>query len=138
MQHCVLSPSKRQVTILGSIVEPAAHIATIDIAKIAHRSGIGSQPAGHDSFRFSMALQGSLHERQSCSFVTFLRNIALKNLAFVIDSTPQIVRLAVDFYEHLVKVPAPLATACSRLTRCRRISAAKIGPNLFHHKRMVS
>jgi hypothetical protein len=58
-----------------------------------------------------VALQRSLHERQSCGFVSFLRNIALENLAFVIDSTPQIVRLVVDFHEHLIKVPAPLAKA---------------------------
>ena len=97
------------MTILGSIVEPAAHIATINIAKIVHRSGVGSQPVGHDSFRFSVALQRSFHEGQSCEFISFLRNIALENLAYVIDSTPQIVRLAVDFHEHLIKVPAPLA-----------------------------
>jgi hypothetical protein len=35
-------------------------------------------------------------------------------------------------------VPLPLAEAAIRLTRCRRISAANSGPNLFHHSRTVS
>jgi hypothetical protein len=56
-----------------------------------------------------MPLQRFLQESQSPGFITFLRDIALENLALVIDRAPKVVPLAVDLYEHFIKVPAPLA-----------------------------
>ena len=44
---------------------------------------------------------------RSLAIPTF-RGIDFQHLAFVIYSTPEIVRLAVDSNEHLVQVPAPL------------------------------
>lgn len=36
------------------------------------------------------------------------RDIALKNFAFVVDRSPQVVGLPVDLYEDLIQVPLPL------------------------------
>ncbi len=44
-----------------------------------------------------------------------LRGKNLKYLAFVINRTPQIVRLAIDPDEHLVEVPSPLGKALMML-----------------------
>lgn len=56
-------------------------------------------------------LQRLLEEAQSRGFVSFLRHIALENLALVVDRPPQIVRLAIDLHEHLIDVPAPVPKA---------------------------
>ncbi len=38
-------------------------------------------------------------------------NVALENLAIVIDRSPQVVLLTLDLHEHLVEAPAPVAKA---------------------------
>ncbi len=55
-----------------------------------------------------MALQCLLEEPHSRRFITFLRDVALKDLALVIDRSPQVMGLAIDLYEHLIDVPAPV------------------------------
>ncbi len=47
--------------------------------------------------------------------IPVLRDENLKYLAFVINRTPQIVRLAIDPDEHLVEVPSPLGKALMML-----------------------
>ena len=47
--------------------------------------------------------------------IPVLRDENLKYLAFVINRTPQVVRLAVDPDEHLVEVPSPLGKALMML-----------------------
>lgn len=37
------------------------------------------------------------------------RNVVFEDVTLVIDCAPQLVGLAVDFHENLVKVPAPLS-----------------------------
>ena len=46
--------------------------------------------------------------------------------------------LSIYLYEDLVQVPLPVRIDRIRLTRFLRISAANIGPNLFHQNRTVS
>jgi hypothetical protein len=58
-----------------------------------------------------VTLQRLLQEPQSRTFVPFLGDIAFKNLTFMIHRAPQIAPLAVDLYEDLVEVPAPVAIA---------------------------
>ena len=58
-----------------------------------------------------MPLQRLLQEGQGGRFIPFLRDVALKDLTFAINGSSQIVPPAVDLYEHLIKVPAPLAIA---------------------------
>ena len=82
-----------------------------------------------------MPLQRLLHEGQRRLLVPGLRDVAFENLTIVVDRSPEVDHLAVQLHVHLVQVPAPVAEA--PLTRCRRISPANIGPNLFHHVRTV-
>ena len=58
-----------------------------------------------------MALQRLLHEGQRRRFVPFLGDVALKDLAFVIDGAPQVHHLAIHFDVHLVEVPFPMPKA---------------------------
>jgi transposase len=41
--------------------------------------------------------------------VTALADESFQNISFVIDGTPQVMRLAVDLHEHLVEMPLPVA-----------------------------
>lgn len=58
-----------------------------------------------------MPLRRLLEEGQSGRFIPLLRDVALKDLTFVINGPPKIVLFAVELYERLIKVPAPLAIA---------------------------
>ena len=96
------------MAIFDPVVEPAAHLPTIKISQLSHRDGIGSQAVGDDLVRPTVALQRLLHERQSRSFVALLCDEALQDLAFVIDRAPQVMPLAIDLHEHLIKMPFPM------------------------------
>ena len=72
---------------------------------------MGLQSIRDDCLSLAVPLQRLLQEHQGRSFVPFLRDVALQNLTLVINSTPQVMALLVDFHEHLIKVPAPLAKA---------------------------
>ena len=99
------------MAVFDPVVLPSPHLAAALIAKIAHRSRIGPKPVGHDFLRLTMSFQRFAQELQSCLFVPLFRDIAFKNLSFVIDRPPQIMRLAVDLHKHLIEVPAPMAEA---------------------------
>ena len=99
------------MTIFHPIVQPSPHFATIKVAQLAHRRGVGTQPVRDDSFSLAVTLQRLLHERQSRSFVPFLRHVTLQDLALVVDRTPQVMRLAIDIHIHLIEMPLPLAEA---------------------------
>src|SRR3546814_6998992 len=68
-QHCAFSSSERKVRVFGPIVQPAAHLAAIEISQLTHRCRIGSQPVGDDCLSPAVPLQRFLPERQSCRFV---------------------------------------------------------------------
>ncbi len=108
-KHGSLSSSEGQVAVLGPAVEPATHVAAIEIAQIAHRRRVGPRPVGDDGFSPAVAFQRLLQEPHSRGFIPRFRDVALQNLALVIDRAPQIMSLAVDLDEHLVEMPAPLA-----------------------------
>jgi hypothetical protein len=56
----------------------------------------------------AVTLHRALQEFQRSPAIPALRRKDLKHLAFVINGTPQIMRLSIDPDEHLVQVPAPL------------------------------
>ncbi len=56
--HHPLSLPQRQVRVLGSIVEPPPHLATIFDAEFAHRRWVRFEPIGDDLKRTTMMLQG--------------------------------------------------------------------------------
>jgi hypothetical protein len=126
-EHCSLSSSEWKVAILGSIVEPAAHLPAIEIAQFTHGCRVGFQTIGDDRIGFAVALQRLLQEAQSRSFVSFPGDVALEYLTFVVDSAPQVMALAIDLYEHLVDVPPPLPEALH--------SAYPLTPNVSRKQR---
>ena len=94
--------------ILGPVAEPAAHLAAVKIAKLAHRCRVGFQPIGDDGFRPAVAFEPLLQKRPSRRFIAFFGDVTLEVLALVISRPLEVVPLAVDLHEHLVKVPAPV------------------------------
>jgi hypothetical protein len=97
------------VRILHSIVQPSSHFTPIFDAHFARRRLVRFEPIGDDLKRITMMLQGFLEEPQSRRFISFLGDIALEHLTLVIDGPPEVVSLAVDLHENLIKVPAPMA-----------------------------
>ena len=50
-----------------------------------------------------------LHQKSlSCRFIAFLCDEGFEDLALLVDRTPQLAPLVVDFHEHLIKMPASL------------------------------
>src|SRR6478735_451191 len=58
-----------------------------------------------------MALERLLHEGQGCCLVPRPGDVALEDLALLVDCSPQVDHLAVQLHVHLVEMPAPLAKA---------------------------
>ena len=92
-----------------------------------------------------MALQRLLHEVKCGLFITGFCDKALEDFAFVINRAPEVVRLAVDVGFAALRVTY-ISSRCHRqwvtprirLTRCRRMSLANIGPKRFHQNLTVS
>lgn len=97
--------------IFRPIVFPATHLATVQIAQCAHRCRAGSQPIRDARFGTPMPFQRLFQELQSCGFVTLSGNVRFQDLTLMVHRTPQVMSLAVDLYEHLIKVPAPVSNA---------------------------
>ncbi len=108
-QHRALSSSEGQVRILSPIVEPASGRLPSAGADFAQGGSIGPEFVGHDLLSSAMFAHCFLQEFQRGLLVSGLRNEAFKHLAFVIDSPPQIMCVAIDLHEHLVEVPSPTA-----------------------------
>ncbi len=104
LRHRSFSSPKRLVRILGSIVKPPTAFLTLDDTHRFHRRAVGPKPVGHDPLRPTVTLHRAPKKRKRSSTIPALRSKDLKHLAFVIDGTPQVMRLAVDPDEHLVQV----------------------------------
>src|SRR5271156_5476301 len=83
----------------------------IDVANLFYRRGIGAKPVGDDAPRPAISLHDALEKLQRRSLVPPRGDYGFQNLAFVIDSPPEIAELAVDLHEHLIQMPAPLRIA---------------------------
>ena len=106
-RHRSFSSSERLVRILGSIVEPPTALLIGSIADYLHRRSVRPKPVGYDRPRPAATLHRALHELQRCAAIPALRREYLKHLAFVINRTPEVMRLAIYSDEHLVRVPTP-------------------------------
>ena len=84
------------------------HFAAVEITEFPHRCRVGSQPIGNDGLSPAMPLQCLLQKSQSRRFIPFFSHARLQDLALVINGSLQIMSLAIDVHEHLVKVPAPM------------------------------
>ena len=102
-----LSSSKRLMRVFRPIVEATTNLMAIAVADLAHRRRIGAKPVGDDAPR-SIFLHSALQKLQRRSLVPLRRDHRFQNLAFVIDSPPEIAELAVDLHKDLIQTPAPL------------------------------
>lgn len=106
--HRPFSSPKRLVRILAAVVQPATCLLAICIADDLHRGAVGPQQIDYDDMWRAKALHG-FSEKLQCRFtVTALRHIAFKHFAFVINCTPEVVRLTIDLHEDFVQVPLPI------------------------------
>ena len=63
-QHRQRSSPEWQVRILGPVVEPAAHLASDEIAHVTHRGGVRTKTVGDNLLGPAMPFQCLLHESQ--------------------------------------------------------------------------
>src|SRR5271166_6472679 len=87
------------------IVEAMTNLAAIDVADLAHRSGIGGKPVSDDAPRSAIFLHDALQKLQRRSLVSLRGDHRFQNLALVIDSPPEIAELAVDLHKDLIQMP---------------------------------
>ena len=97
--------------VFRAVVEPTANLVTVDVADLFHRCGIRAKPVGHDAPRLAIFLHNALQKLERCGLVPLRRDHGFQNLAFVIDSPPQVAELAVDLHKHLIQMPTPLGEA---------------------------
>src|SRR5271157_2561340 len=109
--HGSLSSSKRLMRVFHPIVEATTNLVAIDVADLAHRSGIGGKPVGDDAPRPAIFHHDPLQKLQRRGLVPLRGDHCFQNLAFVIDSPPEIAELAVDLHKDLIQMPAPLGEA---------------------------
>ena len=96
------------MTVLDAVVEMTTDLLAVDIAQLLHGGAVGAKPVGHDPLRGPVALECFLHEAERRLLVALPRDVALEDLAFVIDGPPQLVLLAVHLHDQFVEVPLPV------------------------------
>ena len=97
--HGSLSSSKRLMRVFRPIVEATTNLVAIGIADLLHCRGIGAKPVGDDAPRLAIFLHDPLQKPQRRSLVPLRGDHRFQNLAFVIDSSPEIAELAVDLHK---------------------------------------
>lgn len=86
----------------------APNFPAVEITQVTHRRGVRTQPVSHYRLGLAVTLQRFLHKCQCRSFIAALGDEGLEDFTLVIDRAPQVVRLAVDLYVHLIKMPLPM------------------------------
>jgi hypothetical protein len=108
LRHRSFPSSERLVGILSPIVEPATTLLVGGVADYFHCRTVGAKSVSHDRTWPAIPFHHPLEKLQCRFTVSALRRENLQYLAFVIDRTPEIMRLSIDPDEHLVQVPASL------------------------------
>src|ERR1017187_4972202 len=109
--HSPLSSSKWLMRILRPIVEPSTNLLSIADADLFHCRGIAAEPIGHYGLAAAIFLHDAFQKLQRRSLVPLRGDHGFQDLAFVIDSSPEVAELAIDLHEHLIQVPTPLRIA---------------------------
>ena len=78
--------------ILGAIVEPTTGLLAIGVADLFHRRGVRAKPVGDDAQRSAIFLHESLEKPQRRGLVPLRRDDRFQDLAFMVDSAPEISR----------------------------------------------
>ena len=114
-KHRPFSSSKWLVRILGPVVQPPADLPFVYGIQGFQCCAIKSQPIRHDRVNQSVSMQRFPQEFQSDLLVTAFRDEAFEHFALLIDSAPEVVFHAIDFYEDLVEVAAQMVKRTHRL-----------------------
>ena len=93
------------MTVLSPVVDPAAISFVAGYTQFAKCSPVGFELVGDDGFRLAKSAQQFSQQFQCGPLVAPFRHDRLENLAFMINSTPQVVDLAVNLHVHLVEMP---------------------------------
>ena len=92
----------------SAIVEPATGLAIVGQSQVLQRRAVGPEFVRDANMRVTMPLYGFPKESQ-CSFaISAFRQIAVEDLAFVVDRSPELVLDAVDLHEDLIQMPSPV------------------------------
>jgi hypothetical protein len=83
--------------ILCPIVEPSASLLSTADTDLFHCRGTGAKPIGHDGLGAAVFLNDALQKLQRCSLVPLRGAHGFQDLAFVVDSPPEIAELADGF-----------------------------------------
>ncbi len=78
-------------------------LLTRQIPNGSHCGAVGAKTVRHDNARPAVALHCALQEFECSLAIPALCGEDLQDLAFVIDGAPEVVCLAVDPHEHLVR-----------------------------------
>ena len=114
-EHGPLSSSEGEVAVLDPVVGPATNLLFVLTAKIGHGGPIGSKPVRCDCCRQSVATQRLLREGESQRFIPGFGDVALQDLALVVDRPPEVDHLSIELYVHLVEMAPPVPHASHRL-----------------------
>lgn len=109
------SSSKRQVRILGPIVESAASVLFVGVADDLHRGTVGSKFVGHNDVRFAVPFHRFPEEFQCGLAIAALCNEAFENFPFMINRAPKVVLLPIYFHEHFIQMPLPIRMSTKSL-----------------------
>jgi hypothetical protein len=110
-RYRVFSLPEWLVWVLGPIIEPSPTFLAVRNTYDLHRSAIGAKPVRHDGPWPTIALHRMLDKFHCSPAIPPFRRENLEHLTLVIDSSPQVMRLAIDPHEHFVRVPLPLRIA---------------------------
>ena len=108
-EHRAFSSSEGQVAVLDPVVGMTTTLLFVSVAKVVHRGAIGFKAVGDDRCGRTVTFQRLPHEGERRGFIPLFRDVALEDLAFVIDRAPEVDHLAVQLHVHLIEVPAPVA-----------------------------
>ena len=84
-EHRSLSSSKRQLAVLGPIVEPPPDFLGILVPDNLHCGPIGLQPVRYDHMRLPISLHRLAQKLQCSMAIPALGDIGFQHLTFVID-----------------------------------------------------
>ena len=93
--------------ILNPVFQPATGFLPACGTDLSQSRTVRAQKVRNDYLRATVLTHRFLKEFQCGLLVACLRDKAFEDFALMINGTPKIVPLAVNFHEHLIQMPAP-------------------------------
>ena len=95
------------------IVCLSANCLFVGNAEVPHGGSVGLEPIRGIASAAPCRFRARFIKRSAAAFAR-PGDVAFQYLALVIDGSPEVVGLAVDLHEHLIKVPTPMAKPTHR------------------------